>query len=96
MATTGQEALEVLRAGADVRLVLLDVTMPGMPTEEVVATATATHPDLTILLMSGYTESELAPLLAAAGVSGFLHKPFSIHAVADGIRSVLERSPEVA
>ena len=58
-------------------LVLLDLVMPGMSGVDLFAELRRLHPDLRILLMSGYNlHGARADGLLASGAAGFLQKPF--------------------
>jgi CheY-like chemotaxis protein len=57
--------------------VLLDLTMPGVPSEEVAVALRTTNPEAPLLLMSGYSQEELAERQRALGAVGWLQKPFS-------------------
>ena len=58
-------------------LVLLDLVMPGMSGVDLFAELRRIHPDLRILLMSGYNlHGARADGLFASGAAGFLQKPF--------------------
>ena len=77
-ACDGAEALSTLaREGSRIRAVLLDVTMPGMKTEDVLTRFHAARPDVPVLLCSGYSESDISARFAGMGVSGFVAKPFT-------------------
>jgi CheY-like chemotaxis protein len=76
-AANGAEALAVLsQRGAEVRVVLTDISMPVMDGNEFLAALRARRPDLPVILMSGSLEAITGP--APAGVSGFLNKPFRL------------------
>jgi CheY-like chemotaxis protein len=53
-ARSGGEALEILRAGAAVDLVVSDEAMPGMRGTELAAAIRTAWPDLPIILATGY------------------------------------------
>ena len=55
-AASGKAALEILRAGATVDLVLTDQAMPGMTGLQLAAQIRASWPDLPIMLTTGYVE----------------------------------------
>jgi CheY-like chemotaxis protein len=55
-AASGKAALEILRAGATVDLVLTDQAMPGMTGLQLAAQIRASWPDLPIMLTTGYAE----------------------------------------
>ena len=55
-ASSGDAALEILRAGASVDLVVSDEAMPGMRGTELAAAIRAAWPALPIMLATGYAE----------------------------------------
>jgi CheY-like chemotaxis protein len=55
-ASSGKRALEILRSGIPVDLVLTDQAMPGMTGLQLAEQIRASWPDLPILLTTGYTE----------------------------------------
>jgi PAS domain S-box-containing protein len=60
-----------------VDLILLDMTMPGMTTEEILAEVRRLYPVLPVLLTSGYTSSDAVKHMLDDGiVQGFLAKPY--------------------
>src|SRR5207247_9418279 len=88
-ARSGQEALEVLRhEQGPVTLLLTDIAMPGMRGLELGEQATALHPELTVIHMSGYTwQGAIDPSLQ------FLQKPFSRAELDQKVREGLNRMP---
>jgi PAS domain S-box-containing protein len=81
VAADGASALRTLQEhGNDVDLILLDMTMPGMTTEEILAEVRRLYPVLPVLLTSGYTSSDTVKRMLADGiVQGFLAKPYELH-----------------
>jgi len=78
-AEDGVAALEALdRSDHTVTAVLLDVSMPRMGGSETLRQIRERRPDLPVVLMSGYTEQEVASKLLddSPGAVGFLQKPF--------------------
>ena len=55
-APSGTKALEILRAGAAVDLVITDQAMPGMTGMELAAEIRAAWPDLPIVIATGYAK----------------------------------------
>jgi CheY-like chemotaxis protein len=55
-AASGKKALEILRAGAEVDLVMTDQAMPGMTGLQLAAEICASWPDLPVILTTGYAE----------------------------------------
>ncbi len=86
----GKEAIELYREHmTEVRLVLLDRTMPTMPGEEVVRRILALNREARILLMSGYKSDSVVDELIEQGMADFLPKPFRPEELVDKVRSVL-------
>jgi PAS domain S-box-containing protein len=78
-AEDGIAALERLEAHQGAfAAVLLDLTMPRMTGQEALHEIRRLRPDVPMVLMSGYTEQEVASKLldSAGGATGFLQKPF--------------------
>jgi CheY-like chemotaxis protein len=80
-AVDGASALRTLREHVDsITLVLLDMTMPGLTTEEIVSEVRRMYPTLPVLLTSGFAPSDtVTQLLDAGNVQGFLPKPYDFH-----------------
>jgi CheY-like chemotaxis protein len=85
-AVDGPEALALIRSGGGIELLLSDLMMPRMSGKDLAQTAKRLRPGLRIILMSGNPEDSQ---LAFDGVH-FLHKPFSIHALATTVRKALD------
>jgi PAS domain S-box-containing protein len=89
-ARTGDEAVGAWRTGGGADLVLTDLVMPGATSgHELVARLRAEHPDLPIVVMSGYS-----PVLGARGLPdgvGFLQKPCEPAELARSVRRALDR-----
>jgi two-component system cell cycle sensor histidine kinase/response regulator CckA len=78
-AEDGVAALEELeRSDHTITAVLLDVSMPRLGGSETLRLIRERRPDLPVVLMSGYTEQEVASKLLddSPGAVGFLQKPF--------------------
>ncbi len=78
-AASGEEALDVLSGGAlNVDVVVTDVVMPGLDGPAWVAQALATHPDMRVVFVSGYSEESLIRQRSEIPNAVFLPKPFSL------------------
>jgi CheY-like chemotaxis protein len=78
-ATDGDEVLTVLReAGVRPRVVLIDLTMARRHGIEALSDVRSVHPDVPVLMMSGYSEDDALRRLGDLRCSGFLEKPFSV------------------
>ncbi|HYC78673.1 MAG TPA: response regulator, partial [Planctomycetota bacterium] len=91
-ASDGVEAIALYRkAHAQIAAVLVDMTMPGLDGVEVVKRLRLIRPDVRAVLMSGYTEDDIARRIGERAFADFLHKPFTSAALRDKLRSVLGR-----
>jgi CheY-like chemotaxis protein len=77
-AEDGRVALEILaRADRPITGVLLDLSMPRMGGQETLTRLRATHPDLPVIMMSGYTEQVVSQQIGSSDSNtAFLQKPF--------------------
>ena len=57
---------------------LLDVTLPGASSREVLAQTRRLRPDLIAILTSAYGREEVHALMAGFAVENFIRKPFHI------------------
>ena len=83
----GKEAIELLRQhGANVSLVILDLTMPEMSGAATYRALREVVPGVKVLLSSGYSIEGQAQELLAQGCSGFLQKPFDASTLSAKLR----------
>jgi DNA-binding NarL/FixJ family response regulator len=72
---------------------LLDLFMPGMPGVEAVSELKARHPELLIIVMTGYDEEELLLAAHAAGAAAAMRKHRLLADVGERLRSIsIERN----
>ncbi|MCZ2499093.1 GAF domain-containing protein [Xylophilus sp. Kf1] len=78
LCTSAESALDMLAAGHPFDVVFSDVVMPGMGGLELAKKLKASHPDLPVILASGYSH-----ILAKEGSFGFevIQKPYSAEVV---------------
>jgi CheY-like chemotaxis protein len=89
-AANGTAAIDLLRAnGAEIDMILLDMTMPGPSNHEVVAEAAQARQDLKVILTSAYSEELAAANMRAPQIRGFLRKPFRLEDLVQTLRNVL-------
>jgi len=92
-ATGPLEALALFRdRPGDFDLVITDQTMPGMTGEVLAMEMLGVRPDIPIILSTGYSEAVREESIRAAGIRGFIMKPFSTGEIAEKIRGVLAGS----
>ena len=88
-ASSAEEALEILERDAGIRLVLTDVTMPGMSGLELAARIRERDAAVRIVVMSGYSEELLEGRSAWEHKDAFVAKPFRIDEMLDVIHRVM-------
>ncbi|MBI5437512.1 MAG: response regulator transcription factor [Nitrosomonadales bacterium] len=86
-ASGGAELLEKLRA-TRIDLLLLDMTMPGISGEDLIARIKSIYPDMHILVLSMHNESQVAMRAMKAGASGYICKDCSPQTLLEAIRKV--------
>ena len=74
-ATSGQEALDVLRQ-KNVGVILTDLMMPNMSGVELLKNAKGISPDIEVVLMTAYGTIERAVEAMREGAYDFVTKPF--------------------
>lgn len=86
-AASGDEVLGIL-ANDSFDLLLLDVSLPGIHGEELIAKVRQTYPSLPILILSMHNEPTIAKRMLQAGASGFITKGSSSNELLDAMRKV--------
>ena len=90
LAADGREAVEVFRREAgEIRLVSLDMTMPGRSGEETFRQLREIRRDVPVLVSSGYTEVEVLERFGDS-IDGYLHKPYGITDLARAVHAALK------
>ena len=91
-AADGRECVDAYqRHGDQIRLVMLDHSMPRMGGVEVFRELRRLQSDVRVILCSGYSEREVTEDLAGEDLDGFLHKPYQLDTLREKIREVLDR-----
>jgi PAS domain S-box-containing protein len=88
-ATSGKDALDIIRRKGGIDLMITDQAMPLMTGSELAVAIRAEKPDLPIILATGY--AELPP--DADGGLPRLSKPFRQHQLADAIAKIVATAP---
>jgi two-component system cell cycle sensor histidine kinase/response regulator CckA len=90
VARHGADALRLLEEhGQDIDLLLSDVLMPEMGGIELVERALMQVPGLRIVLMSGYTNTDVGAFAERLAIDGFLQKPFTTESLLDMVSSAI-------
>jgi CheY-like chemotaxis protein len=89
-ATNGATALDALKKfNGEFDLLLSDVKMPGVDGIELALATGQNHPDITIMLMTGYADQRERAHGLDALVHDVLSKPFSIDQIKGAVREAL-------
>jgi DNA-binding response OmpR family regulator len=89
----GFAAISLLRANADkIDLILLDLTIPGAASDEVVAEAAQVRPDIRVILTSAYSRGMVKGTASAPQVRSFIRKPFRMEELLEAIKGVLSEA----
>ena len=86
---SGEAGLQVVQdRGNDIQLILLDLAMPGLNGVDVLAKIRKDHPNLPVIIMSGYVADKSE--VSALGANDVLQKPFLLSDVENRVKQVLE------
>jgi DNA-binding NtrC family response regulator len=93
-AADGEEAVRLCREHqGPIHLVLLDVVMPGMSGLELAPRILELRPGVQMILMSGHVDDQVLLHGSLNPNTPFFHKPFTLEALVDKIRDMLESAP---
>jgi len=88
-AATFSETQQAAATAQDLRLILLDLSMPGMNGMRGVEALHGEHPDVPVVILSGDARRETVLGAVQAGASGFISKTVSGTAMVNALRLVL-------
>jgi len=90
LARDGCEALTVFAArAAQIALVVLDVTLPGLAGDEVFRQLRQIRPDIPVVLSSGHDEATATRNFGPSDLAGFVQKPYAPSTLLRQVRAVL-------
>ena len=90
-ARNGLEALAAYKDHADkIDMVILDMIMPDMGGGKTYDELKKIHPDIKVLLSSGYSISGEASEILARGCNDFIQKPFNMKQLSEKMRGILD------
>jgi CheY-like chemotaxis protein len=89
-AADGTAAIALLRAhGAGLDAILLDMTLPGASSREIVAEAARARPDIKVILTSAYSREIIDGSMNAPQIRSFIRKPFQFGDLLQALRNAL-------
>jgi CheY-like chemotaxis protein len=90
-ANTGKKAIEIAKSfDGVIDLAILDIVLPDMHGMKIYPLLMEAGPNLKVLVCSGYSIDGPAKDILDAGAQGFLQKPFSLAALSEKLKEVLE------
>jgi CheY-like chemotaxis protein len=89
------EALDVLSKRSEIALVILDLTMPVMTSEQAIPLMKDARPDLPIILTSGYNEAEISRRFTSSGIADVLQKPYTVDALISKVKQGLQTQAQL-
>ena len=91
VAGSGEEALELLRGGQSIEIMLLDVRMPGMSGFDVVTESLDIDAEIGIVMLSGLTDATTASICMQRGAMDYLTKPIEITELSTSVGRALRK-----
>jgi len=84
---SGREAIEIVNR-EKIDLVILDLVMPEMNGQEVFYRLKKTHPEIPIIVSSGYVDETIVQKLLSDGAVSFLKKPYVLEDLKKTVKKV--------
>ncbi|MEM7331041.1 MAG: response regulator [Chloroflexota bacterium] len=96
-ASNGTTGINIFREYlSEINLVLLDLSMPGLSGEETHQKLHEISSDIPILLMSGYSESEVSERFVDSKFEGFLQKPYTFDVLVEHVEKYIGATPSIS
>jgi CheY-like chemotaxis protein len=74
----GSVAMDLVRSQMDLDGILLDATLPGRPSREILEEAQRMRPDLKVIVTSAYSKDIVEASFRGLRVERFIRKPFQL------------------
>ncbi len=88
----GQQCLDCLANAKDIGVVLLDIKMPKVHGLDILKEVKEKHPNVKVVMITGYRSVETAAEATRLGASGYIVKPFKSDEILATVRKNLERN----
>jgi PAS domain S-box-containing protein len=90
-ASNGSAAIDLLRAHeSNFDAMLLDMTIPGASSGQVLTVAAQAQPEIKVVLTSAYSQEMLMSEMSAPQVCDFIRKPFILNDLVETLRRVVQ------
>ena len=90
-ATSGEQALDIIKSNPDLDVIVTDLMMPKITGMEVLEEAKRMLPDTPVIMITGYSTVENAVQAMKAGAFDYLPKPFKVDEVKLVVKKALDR-----
>jgi PAS domain S-box-containing protein len=87
-ASDGREALDLFKSRNDIKLIILDLTMPHMDGEQCFRELRQLNPNVKVVMCSGFSEHEVTQKFAGKGLAGFVQKPYKLSILREVIQKI--------
>jgi PAS domain S-box-containing protein len=91
-ASSGESALQLYEEHPEIKLVIMDLGMPGMGGKACLRELLDRDPSARVVIASGYSVSDQVKEVLNMGAAGFVAKPFNISDLLTTIRRVLDQA----
>ncbi len=91
IANSADEALQRLES-RNIDLVVTDIRLPGLSGIELTKRIPEDHPDVPVIVITGYGDIDTAVEVLKLGASDYILKPFSAAAIQESTRAVLKKA----
>jgi CheY-like chemotaxis protein len=88
-AADGTAAIDLLRRGSRIDVMLLDMSLPGRSSRDVLAVSGDSQPAVKVVLTSAYPEELVRGALDAVPACHFIRKPFRLRALLETLQDAL-------
>lgn len=83
---SGEQAMHTLNNTKDIGVMLLDIKMPRVHGLDVLSEIKAKHPQIKIIMVTGYRSVETAAEATRLGASGYIIKPFKSEEILETVK----------
>jgi DNA-binding NtrC family response regulator len=91
-ASNGETALELYRGQPEkIHLVILDLIMPGMGGLKCLEQLLTIHPDVKVIITTGYSSEGPTRAVLETGARKFVTKPYAVAELLQAVREVLDQ-----